>query len=572
MRHVMRIFFKADGTRPSLVLLCLLIATLAQGVGLASMLPVISVVLEGENGGQGGSSEMVLNAVAWLGLPLDVYLLLSVAVFAIVLKNTLTLLAMTYVGYSVARIATRMRRTFVDNLLHVRWSYLTGQPMGEITNALSLDATRAGQAYLSAAQFMVYSFQAFVYVAVAMFVSWQVTTLSLIAGTAIATLMGHFINRARRAGKRQTVHTQAFVRDLSDVLNNIKPLKAMGRQRNVAILLERSIGRLRKALRRQVFAKQALKNGNEALAAIVMGMILATAIGFWSVPGAELVVLAVLLVQLVGAINKIQAHLQTAVIFESAYDSVTDKIAELHNLAEPEAGTLEPSFEMSCALENVRFSHPGRHVLRDVTLEFRKNCTTVLTGPSGSGKTTVADLVLGFIAPDEGRILVDGVPLSDFSLRKWRRMIGYVPQELVLFNENIFDNITLGDPDLDEEDVRSALRVAGALDFVEALPDGLLTQVGEKGARLSGGQRQRIALARALVVRPSLLILDEVTSALDPETETEIVENIRALQGTTTIIAITHRTALLAVADDIYALEDGRIVQTPRIEPARDVV
>ncbi len=572
MRHVMRIFFQAEGTRPGIVLFCLLIATLAQGVGLASMLPVVSVVLEGEGGGNSGSSKMVLDAVAWLGLPMNVYLLLAIAVGAIVLKNALTLLAMTYVGYSVAHIATRMRRSFVEKLLHVRWSYLTGQPMGEITNALSLDATRAGQAYLSAAHFMVYCFQATIYIAVAMFVSWQVTTLSLVAGTGIAVVMGHFIGRARRAGKRQTVHTQAFVRDLSDALNNIKPLKAMGRQRNVAILLERSISRLRKALRRQVFAKQALKNGNEALAAIVMGLGLAAAIGLWNIPGAELVVLAVLLVQLVGAINKIQGELQKAVIFESAYDSVIDKIAQLRDEAEPEEGALQPAFETGCTLENVSFAHPARPVLRGVTLNFRKNCTTVLTGPSGSGKTTVADLVLGFVTPDEGRILVDGRPLSDYALRDWRHMIGYVPQELILFNETIFDNITLGDSDLDEDDVREALKVAGGLDFVEALPDGLMTHVGEKGARLSGGQRQRISLARALVEKPQLLILDEVTSALDPETEAEIVENIRALQGTTTIIAITHRTALLDVADDIYALEDGRIVQKPRIEPVRDVV
>ncbi|MEM8851320.1 MAG: ABC transporter transmembrane domain-containing protein, partial [Pseudomonadota bacterium] len=258
----MRIFFRAEGTRPGLVLICLLLGALAQGVGLASMLPVVSVVLDGdgaEGAAPGGSTQLVLDAVAWLGLPLDVYLLLAVAVGAIVLKNALTLAAMTYVGYAVAQIATRMRRDFVQRLLQVRWSYLVDQPMGDITNALGNDATRAGQAYLSAATFLVYSFQALIYVIVAMFVSWQITSLSLIAGAGIAVLMGHFIRRARKAGRQQTEHTSTFVRDLSDALNNIKPLKAMGRQRNVALLLGRSIDRLRKALRRQVVAKQALK-------------------------------------------------------------------------------------------------------------------------------------------------------------------------------------------------------------------------------------------------------------------------------------------------------------------------
>ncbi|MEM7642624.1 MAG: ABC transporter transmembrane domain-containing protein, partial [Pseudomonadota bacterium] len=181
---MMRIFFRAEGTRPGLVLICLLLGALAQGVGLASMLPVVSVVLDGDaaEGPAGGSTRMVLDAVAWLGLPLNVYLLLAIAVGAIILKNALTLAAMTYVGYAVAQIATRMRRSFVERMLQVRWSYLVDQPMGEITNALGNDATRAGQAYLSAATFLVYSFQALIYVTVAMFVSWQITSLSLIAG------------------------------------------------------------------------------------------------------------------------------------------------------------------------------------------------------------------------------------------------------------------------------------------------------------------------------------------------------------------------------------------------------
>ncbi|MEM8849548.1 MAG: ATP-binding cassette domain-containing protein, partial [Pseudomonadota bacterium] len=240
---------------------------------------------------------------------------------------------------------------------------------------------------------------------------------------------------------------------------------------------------------------------------------------------------------------------------------------------EADLGTADPVFEIACRLDDVTFAHPSRPVLNGVTLTFRKNRTTVLTGPSGSGKTTVADLILGFIAPDRGQVSIDGRPLADLSLKAWRRKVGYVPQELILFNETIYDNITLGDPDLDETAVREALRVAGGLAFVDGLPDGLQTHVGEKGARLSGGQRQRIALARALVERPELLILDEVTSALDPATETAIVENIRALQGSTTIIAITHRAALLDLADQVYALQDGRLAPAPALaRTAGDVV
>ena len=567
MRKVLQIFFQADGTRPVLVLFFLLVAILVQGVGLASMLPVISIALEAEGANAGGATSKVLETLDRFGIPRNVYLLLALSTLAVIIKNALTLLAMTYVGYAVAHISTELRRVFVDRLLSVRWSYLTGQPMGEVSNSLSGEASRAGQAYQSSATFIVYLFQATLYVAIAMFVSWEITTMALVAGTGIAYSMGHFIRRGRRAGRLQTIHGMRFLRNLSDALNNIKPLKAMNRQRNVAFLLERSIAGLRKALRRQVVAKQALKSGNEALAAIVMGVGIAIAIGALQIPAAELIVLAVVLSRLVASINKVQSEYQKTVILESAYFSIMERIEDLRVQREVDDGTIEPSFEIGCRLQNVSFSHPGRPVLDDVTLDFPVNRTTVLTGPSGAGKTTVADLLLGFAIPDQGQVLVDGKPLAELSLKAWRNLVGYVPQELILFNETVFQNITLGDPDFGEEQVREALRLAGGLAFVDALPDGIWTQVGEKGAQLSGGQRQRIAFARALIGLPKLLILDEVTSALDPETEVEIVDNIRSLQGHTTIIAITHRAALLDVADHVHALQMGKIAEAPL--PAR---
>ena len=151
--------------------------------------------------------------------------------------------------------------------------------------------------------------------------------------------------------------------------------------------------------------------------------------------------------------------------------------------------------------------------------------------------------------------------LKDIDLTLWRKSIGYVPQELVLFHDSIEANISLSDPQISKADVAAALKRAGASDFIANLPDGLNTDVGEMGGKLSGGQKQRISLARALVKNPKLIILDEVTSALDPTTEAEIVRNILELRGTYTIVAITHRPAWTAIADKLYKVENGKITE-----------
>ncbi|MBM4826928.1 ABC transporter ATP-binding protein [Actinospica acidiphila] len=211
--------------------------------------------------------------------------------------------------------------------------------------------------------------------------------------------------------------------------------------------------------------------------------------------------------------------------------------------------------------EGVGHAYDGddRPAVRDFTLDVASGETIALVGASGAGKSTVLNLVIGFIRPTSGRLLVDGTDMNTLDLRTYRRFLSVVPQESILFDGTVRENVAYGMDDADEETVRAALRDANALEFVDRLPQGLDTLVGERGARLSGGQRQRLAIARALIRDPKVLVLDEATSALDTRSEALVQEALaRLLRGRTTFV-VAHRLSTVRGADRIVVMSDGAI-------------
>ena len=220
-------------------------------------------------------------------------------------------------------------------------------------------------------------------------------------------------------------------------------------------------------------------------------------------------------------------------------------------------------------LEHIGFQYPGTTAptLKDFYLVISKNESIGIAGPSGSGKSTLVDLILGLHSPQTGQIRIDDEPLGENNLPAWRRIIGYVPQDIYLLDESIAANIAFGmdESTINSSALREAARSAQILEFIEnELPEGFQTIVGERGVRLSGGQRQRIGLARALYHRPQILILDEATSALDHQTELAVMETIHRLQGTLTIITIAHRLTTLESCDRIIRLDKGKIISLDR--------
>ncbi len=559
-------FIRRYPVQTVITLLAMLFAGIAEGFGLSMLLPLLGIAMDlpGVTGGTSPHSKSSLERVltgflAALGVAPTIHLLLMVFAFSVVLKAALVLLANKRVGYMVARLTTDLRLALMRALFATRWEYYVRQPIGRFTNAIATEASRSGHAYLQGILVMSFLMHAVVYGVVALMLDWKATVVTLAAGIVILFVLRGLVTTAKKAGKRQTKLLKYLLSLLTDTLQSIKPLKAMARENTAYALLQTKTTSLNRVLQKQVFSKEALQALQEPLITVFFAFGIYVALVRWHLPLAKVLLLTFMLVKVLKTLQKAQKEYQKLVIEESAYWSLWSKIEEAQGAKESSGGTIPPSFSHSIRLENIWFSYRDHFVLKDASLWFPKGTFSVITGVSGAGKTTVVDLITGFLAPKEGTVWMDDLPLNQIDLRAWRKMIGYVPQEVLLLHDTVLVNVTLGAPEFTEQEAERALRDAGAWDFVAEMPEGIQSVVGERGLRLSGGQRQRITIARALVHKPRLLILDEATSALDPVSEAEICRTLHELKGKLTIVAITHQKALFDAADSVFRVNDGRV-------------
>lgn len=563
--RLMLSFYRAYPWQTFFTLLALSVAGLAEGVGLSVLLPLLNMAMEGQGQAAPASdnefSQSVRGALDVLGITPTLGNMLLVVVFAIGGKSLLLLFAKRQVGYTAARLATDLRLELLRAIMRSRWEYFLGQPVGKLTNSLATEAARASESFVNGATALTFLAQAVVYGAVAIAVSWRATLTGIVAGAVIIGLSHSLVRITKKAGRKQTSVLLSLMATMTDTLGSVKPLKGMGREHLADAVLSMETTRLNRALERQALGSALLESTQEFLFALVIAGGIYVALAEFAMPFATVMVLVVVVGQMVALLGKVQKQYQKMTLSESAYWSMKRTIAEAQAEEEELRGGEPPVLATRLCMEGVCFAYNERRVLDDLSLEIPAGQLVTLIGPSGAGKTTVVDLLIGLIRPDTGRITLDGAPLDSMDIKQWRRSIGYVPQETLLLHESIAHNVSLGDRELSQADIEHALRAAGAWDFVSALPEGLHSNVGERGGRLSGGQRQRIVIARALVRCPQLLILDEATSALDAESAEAVRQTLERLRGSLTILTITHESSLVDIADRVYRLESGRAVR-----------
>jgi ATP-binding cassette, subfamily C, bacterial len=537
----------------------ILIASLAEGLGVAAVLPVLGMAASGGGASESELGLIVADAFAALGIPTELRSLLVLMVIGFALKGGLMLVAMQQIGFTSAHISTDLRFALVRAVMGARWSYYSSQPVGVLGNAMTVEATRGGAAFTGAYTIVAMIFQVAIYVGVATVVSWQIAMASLAAGIVMMVILGQFINMTRHASLSASAAFQELLRQLTDALNGIKPLKAMAMQERVALLLEAEASFINKAARRLITAKHGMQWLREPIMVIFLAFGLYATLVVWQIRFEVVLVMTLLFYRTAISIARLQTAYQQVVSSHVYYQRIREKIAAAKAEQENTSGRTAPDLREAVRLEHVSLRLGGKPILTDCSMSIPVGRITTLYGPSGAGKTTLTDLVIGLYRPESGRVFIDEVPLDEIGIASWRREIGYVPQELFLFHDTLLTNVTLGETGITVADAETALKAAGAWEFTSLLADGVHTMVGEKGMTFSGGQRQRIAIARALVRKPKLLILDEPTTSLDPENEAAICATLKELSHGITILAISHQRALLDIADNIYRVFDGRV-------------
>jgi ATP-binding cassette subfamily C protein len=552
------------------LILAMMVTGFLEGVGVASVFPILAIVTEGQTGST-ALNETIEQALAFFHLPADLEVLCLLIAATIWLKAVISMIVARALGRTGATIGQDIRRRLLQALVNAKWSYFTIQPVGRFVAAATTEANWASTAFRNALSVIDQSMRTAIFCGLALFMGWKMALVAIGMGVLMGLSLRTLTRAAHLAGRERQRAMRGLVVELNDVLAGFKPLKAMHRHTGLISELIKDTKRLRKAINGLVMTETLSLGLPDLIQTYLLAAGAFLAASVLGSPIDQVIVAGLISFQLMGTIARVRRALTQLAQSDATYWTLLNTVSDVEKAGERFEGARTPTLNIGCELRNVSFSYGRGPVLSDVSLQIPAGRITTLVGESGSGKTTIADLLLGLYGPDHGTVTVDGVELRDLDITQWRSMIGYVAQEIILFNDTILANVSLGDQEIDEDRVRAALEAAGLGPLLAELPEGLETQIGERGFKLSGGQRQRVALARAMVHQPKLLILDEATSALDPATEAEICATVAAQAGRTTVLAITHQPSWVERADRIYMVVDGKVRAVDRATLQRPV-
>lgn len=556
-------YYGVLGGRLLVYLLLSVCVSLLDGVGLAMFMPL----LQSADGHTDSSSESMgflhhfTDAIVSAGFPMTINTVLVVLVSLFVIKGALKLVQLSFQVNLRHLFMRKVRYALVGNLQGLSYNGFLKLDAGRIQNVMTSEVQRLSQTmnfYFSAAQSAV---MLVTYMGMAFLANPQFAIFVGIGAGLSNFLYRNIYQATKKASIGVSEKGSQFNSLLTQAVHNYKYLKSTNYFGKFSQKLIEVINRIEVLNKKMGFYSAITASVKEPMIIVVVSLVMYIQINLMGASIGSILLVLLLFYRALSFLVIVQNFWQSFIQNIGSMHLVSELYAELQGVQEIQQSKQFEGFGSELNIENVVFSYGENRVLDALNVVIPKNHTIALVGESGSGKTTLANMISGLIIPNEGSLYIDGVSLYDYNLNSYRNKIGYISQEAVIFNDNIFNNITFWAEPTEENKKRfwDIIALASLNDFIANQPNHELTELGDNGILISGGQKQRISIARELYKKVEILILDEATSALDSETERVIQENIEKLHGSYTMIIIAHRLSTIKEADTIYLLEKGRV-------------
>lgn len=549
---------------PSLILvniLILILMGLLDSAAILSLTPVVDVLLNPDMQNISSITKQIIEMMNRMSIPVSIGSLLLI----FILFNLLKSLIYIFSKYFILKTKYALLRNIIlgtfEDFFNARWYFFSSHKQGTLLNTFMREITVVGDAFGAMAGFFAQMIQGTVFLGVPFYISWRISSISIVSAILLAFPFTLFGRLSYRLGKMNTLTANELGSIILESLNSAKVILGFGNQPKSLSSLSKAFDAHREVTLKSQTLDSAVPQLYYPLGIFVLAIALFSGHKFL-LPLSELVVIVYAFSRIVPLLGGITAQKNSLSNFFPSYEQVMNLRQDAHQLKQKTGEKIFSGLNQGISIEDLSFAYNGgQPVLENMNAKIPKGRMIAFVGKSGAGKSTFVDMIMGFNEPLKGRVALDGISLQEFDTHSYRSRIGYVPQESILFNMSIRDNLRWAKEHATDREIKEACDIANASEFIEQFTEGYDTIVGDRGVRLSGGQIQRIALARAILRNPDILILDEATSNLDTQSERLIQYAIEKIAKRTTIIAIAHRLSTIVNADYIYVLDNGRVVE-----------
>ena len=572
IKDLIRYFFMFQaylGNRIYIIFFLILIASILEGFGILMLLPLLENLDNSESLESGNElSKMLVVIFNFFGIAGSTFFILLFITIAFILKGFFNFFALGYSAKLKGILLFKLKGRLFNSYSKMNYNYYSSKDTGHFTNLINEQPNKTLDAFHHIINTGGQFFNAIILLGIAFLLTWVFGLLAIFAGFVLIILFFKLNSYVRNLSRITAKENGILTKWLIQTLHGFKYLTSTGQIDILKKNILKSIGILTSNQIKTGTAAAFTQSVREPFAVFFIMSIVIIQLFLFEQKLEPILVSIVLFYRALGAVLAIQSSFQGTFQLIGSLELVDEEFENQKKNKVLDGKLILNKFLSQVELRNVYFNYKNDNlsVIKNISLTIPVNKSIAFVGESGAGKSTLIDMITLLHKPIKGQILIDGIDSLEIEKLSWRKQIGYVSQETVIFDDTLANNVSMwgGDYDNDNElkkKIRSAAKQANILDFIDTLPNGFNSMVGDRGILMSGGQKQRLFIARELFRKPKLIILDEATSSLDSESESQIQKSIESLKGKVTVIIIAHRLSTIKNVDQIYVLNNGQIFE-----------